>query len=131
MTESQLLAPFDEEVVRAVADANNVEYERLREAVADHQRTMRENPGVEDLVYEWRKQYDDPVLFRSAETFIVGLPPTVWEDYGSYLGLDDYVLAALSAVHQEQTIRTEDVDLTALAEGYVPLVVGREPTQRD
>jgi hypothetical protein len=117
--------PLEDDVIRAVAEANDVELDPLETAVADHQRTMRENPGVEDLVYEWRKQYDDPVLLREPDVFVVAVPPTVWDEYGSYLDLEEEVLQALVAVHQEQTLRTDGVDLEGLPDGHATVVVGR------
>jgi hypothetical protein len=126
MTDEPLRAPFDDDVVRTVAAANEIDVEPLETAVTDHQRTMRENPGVEDLVYEWRKQYDDPVLVRTPELYIVAVPPTVWEEYGAYLDLERELLEALSAVHQEQTVRTDAVDISAVPEGHTALVVARQ-----
>ncbi len=126
MTDETLLAPFDLAVIRTTAQRNDVEEGVLRDALATHQRTMRENPGVEDLVYEWRKQYDDPVLLRTPDLFIVAVPPTVWEEYGTHLELDDGVLPAVVAVHQEQTIRTDAVESTALPQDHTALVVARE-----
>lgn len=117
--------PLDDDVIRAVAEANDVPLEPLEAAVADHQRTMRENPGVEDLVYEWRKQFDDPVLLREPDIFIVAVPPTVWDEYGDFLDLEDDIYSALVAAHQEQTLRTDDVDLTGLPDGHATVVVGR------
>ena len=117
--------PFDDDVIRNVAEANDVALEPLEAAVADHQGTMRENPGVEDLVYEWRKQYDDPVLLREPGLFIVAVPPTVWDEYGSFLDLEDDLLCALVAVHREQTLRTDGVDLNRLPDGYATVVVRR------
>jgi hypothetical protein len=121
----ELLAPFDVAVIRTTAQHNDVEESALREALADHQRTMQENPGVEDLVYEWRKQYDDPVVARTESVFIVAVPPTVWEEYGDYLDLDESLLGAVAAVHQEQTTRTEDATLDGVPEGHTVIVVGR------
>jgi len=126
MTETDLLAPFDLAVIRTTAQHNPVDEAALREALTAHQRTMRENPGVEDLVYEWRKQYDDPVLARTPAQFVLAVPPTVWEQYADYLDFEDETLAAVTAVHQEQTIRTESVDLSGMPEGHVALIVGRE-----
>ena len=126
MTDDTLLAPFDDAVLRQVAAANDTELEALESALASHQRTMRENPGVEDLVYEWRNQYEDPVLLREPDVFIVGIPPTVWDEYGRYLDLEDDMLRALAAVHQEQTLRSDSVDLSGLPDGYATIVVGRE-----
>jgi len=126
MTDEALLSPFDEKLIAQVANANDIEVERLETAVADHQRTMRENPGVEDLVYEWRKQYDDPVLLRRPDVFIVAVPPAVWEEYAEYLEFEDDLLAAVTAVHQEQTIRTDAVELADLSGRETTLVAARE-----
>jgi len=121
-----VLDPFDVAVIRTAARDNDIEEPALREALADHQRTMRENPGVEDLVYEWRKQYDDPVLSRTDEMFILAVPSTVWEEYGDYLEMERPLLQAVVAVHQEQTIRSEEVDPEGLADAETVIVVGRE-----
>jgi len=129
MDDTALLAPFADEVVRGVAGANSVDEEQLRSALADHQRTMRENPGVEDLVYEWRKRFDDAVLHRTPETFFMAVRETVWEEYGTHLGLDDYLLAAVVAVHQEQVLRETAVDSTGIDEDAVALVVSRSSSQ--
>lgn len=126
MTDDALLAPFDDDVLRQVAAANDTELEPLESALASHQQTMRENPGVEDLVYEWRKQYDEPVLLRTPERFVLALPPTVWEEYADYLGFEDETLAAVTAVHQEETIREDRIEFSAIPDGHVALVVGRE-----
>ncbi|WP_420182722.1 hypothetical protein ACNO8S_07200 [Haloarcula sp. KBTZ06] len=129
MTDVALLAPFDDEVVRGVAGANSVDEEQLRTALADHQQTMRDNPGVEDLVYEWRKRFDDAVLRRTPETFFMAVRETVWEEYGAHLGLDDYLLAAVVAVHQEQVLRETAVDSSAIDEDAVALVVSRPSSE--
>ena len=118
MTASDPLAPFDEDVIRAVASENGIGEPLLREALADHQRTMRDNPGVEDLVYEWRKQYDDPVLARTESVFVVSVPPTVWEQYGEYLDIERATLRAVIAAHQEQTLRMEGVSLAGMAQDH-------------
>jgi hypothetical protein len=125
MTDTDLLAPFDENVLRAVASENDIELSLLRDALADHQRTMRDNPGVEDLVYEWRKQYDDPVLARTDSVFVVSVPPGVWEQYGEYLDIETPTLQAVTAVHQEQTVRMDRISLGGMAPGHTALVVSR------
>lgn len=125
MTDTDLLAPFDEELLRGVAGENDIELDALRDALADHQRAMRDTPGVEDLVYEWRKQYDDPVLSRTDSVFVVSVPPTVWEQYGEYLDIETPVLRAVIAAHQEQTLRMERVSLDGMATEHAVLVVNR------
>jgi hypothetical protein len=129
MAETELLSPFDGEVIRSVAGTNGVDEEQLRSALADHQRTMRQNPGVEDLVYEWRKRFDEAVLHRTPETFFMAVRETVWEEYGTHLGLDDYLLAAVVAVHQEQVLREPAVDSDAIDADAVALVVSRPGPQ--
>ena len=125
MTDDDLLAPFDLAVIRTTAQHNDIEEGALRDALADHQRTMRANPGVEDLVYEWRRQYDDPVLVRTPDVFVLALPPTVWEEYADYLEFEAETLGAVTAVHQEQTIRTDAVEFSSIPEGHLALVAGR------
>lgn len=126
MTAAALLAPFADDVLRQIAAANDIGREPLETALTSHQRTMRENPGVEDLVYEWRKQYDDPVIVRTPSLFALALPPTVWEQYGDHLDFEDEMLAAVTAVHQEQTIRMQSVDFADIPEGCVALLAARE-----
>lgn len=125
MTDSDLLAAFDDDVIRAVAGANDVDEQRLRDALEAHQRTMRDNPGVDDLVYEWRKRFDDSVLHRTPETFYVAVRESVWREYGDHLGLDDSLLGAVVAVHQEQVLRAAAVESDALDENAVAIVVSR------
>jgi len=125
MTDSDLLSPFDDDVIRAVAGANDIEEDRLRTALEDHQRTMRETPGVEDLVYEWRKRFDDAVLLRTPDTFYVSVREGIWREYGDHLELDDRLLGAVVAVHQEQVLRDDAVESDALDETTVAVVVSR------
>lgn len=122
---TDLLEPFDTAVIRSVASENDVTVDALETHLANHQQTMRETPGVEDLVYEWRKQYDDPVLTRTESMFVVALPPTVWEEYGEYLDLDTPVLQAVVAAHGEQTLRLSAVDLSGFPESHAPIIVAR------
>lgn len=127
MIDTDLLSPFDEEVIRGVASENGIDVAPLRETLADHQRTMRQNPGVEDLVYEWRRQYDDPVLARRESEYIVSVPPTVWEQYGDYLDIDRALLRSVTAAHQEQTLRKRDISLAGIPADHAALIVSREP----
>jgi len=126
MTGTDLLAPFNLDVIRSVAEENDIELSVVQEALMDHQQTMRDTPGVADLVYEWRKQYDDPVLRRTESTFVVAVPPAVWEEYGEYLDLSDALLAAVTAVHQEQSVRSPDIPFEELPTGDAVLIAVRE-----
>lgn len=125
MTDTDLLAPFDDEVIRAVASENDVDEDVLREALEDHQGTMRDNPGVDDLVYEWRKRFENPVLSRTDSRYVVAVRVSVWEEFGDYLDLKEDVLAAVVAVHQEQVLRSLSAEALTTAPELVPLVVAR------
>jgi transposase-like protein len=125
MVDSDLLAAFDDEVIRAVAAENDVERDLLVDALRDHQRTMRDNPGVENLVYEWRKQFQDPVLDRTPDRYVVAVKASVWEEFGSFLELSDEMLGAVVAVHQEQVLRSLSEGALTSAPELVPLVVTR------
>jgi len=125
MADSDLLAPFDDDVIERIAAENGVDGDLLRETLRDHQRTMRDNPGVENLVYEWRKQFDDAVLDRTPDTYVVGVRREVWDEFGEYLDVPDYLLAATIAVHQEQTLRRSGVELDGLDEADTVVVVAR------
>jgi hypothetical protein len=125
MTETDLLAPFHLAVIRSVANESDVPEPTVREALRDHQQTMRDSPGVDELVYEWRKRFEAPVLAQSESEYIVAVRPTVWEEYGEYLDLEADVLGALAAVHQEQTLRDDRVELTDIDPDAVPLIVAR------
>lgn len=126
MTDLDLLDAFDDAVVRSVASENGVDETRLRDALSDHQQTMRKTPGVENLVYEWRKQFEDPIVDRTPDRYVVAVRRAVWQEFAEYLDLDDYLLAAVSAVHQEQVLRSSEIDEHMLGTDRIPMIVVRE-----
>lgn len=94
------LAVFDEAVVAAVARESGLDAETLRGAIRRHQEQMRDLPGVEDLVYEWRKTLpQDPLLERREDAYLLVVHPNVWPQFVDALDLDDDELAALREVH--------------------------------
>jgi hypothetical protein len=97
------LAPFEDDILAAVADESGVDETALRESLRRHQRTARENPGVDDLVYEWRKYLPyDPLVDRTETAYYCALRVGVWDEYADYLGVD---LTAVMAVHDRQARR--------------------------
>ncbi|WP_244257074.1 hypothetical protein [Halomicrobium sp. IBSBa] len=60
---------FDTTDVERSASEFAVDPAALTERLADHQAAVEELPGVENLVYEWRKQYEDPLIERTAEVY--------------------------------------------------------------
>lgn len=96
--------PFDEEHLAAVASEYPVTAERLRELLDEHQAVMERLPGAENLVYEWRKQFDATVLARSEGWYFVAAPEWAWDEFADTLEVNDAEMTALAAVH-ERTIR--------------------------
>jgi transposase-like protein len=97
------LAPFDDSVLAAVARDHGVTVGTLRDLVRRHQELVRRLPGVDDLVYEWRRGFpNDPVVERRSEAYFLSVADTVWPEYVSTLSLDEREAAALRAVHRRQ-----------------------------
>lgn len=95
----------DEPIERAAADAD-LPASALRSIVERHQESVRDLPGVEDVVYEWRSQFhEDPLVHRTPAVYVLTLRPHVWEEFGDALDLSDGELAALRDVHDRQARR--------------------------
>ena len=105
------LAAFEERVIDAVAADHAVEPGRLTELVRAHQTNVRELPGVEDIVYEWRNYFhQDPLVGRTPTVYYLALPDHVWEEFVDDLGLDAAERDALLAVHDRQARAASDED---------------------
>ncbi|WP_459193941.1 hypothetical protein [Halosimplex sp. J119] len=97
------LAAFDDDVIGAAADAHDVTAERLAELVRTHQSNVRELPGVEDIVYEWRNYFhQDPLVGRTQDAYYLALPDHVWEEFIADMDIEDPERAALLAAHDRQ-----------------------------
>jgi hypothetical protein len=100
---SDELAAFDEAVLESVATDRDVSVERLTDIVRTHQSNVRELPGVEDIVYEWRNYFHrDPLVGRTEGAYYLALPDHVWAEFTDDLGLDEAEGAALLAAHDAQ-----------------------------
>lgn len=105
MTEGTDGPVFDEDVVSAVAAEYGVDRTELATLVRRHQAGVDALPGVENLAYEWRKQFEAPVLERTADAYYLAVPASVWNEFGDHLGVEGDELAALIGVHRRQTIQ--------------------------
>ncbi|MFB6157383.1 MAG: hypothetical protein ABEJ34_06035 [Haloferacaceae archaeon] len=93
------LAAFDGAVVAAVADDDD----RLRRLARRHQEAVRENPGVDDIVYEWRRAYPhQPLVGRTDGAYYLLVEPAAWREFGDALGLDDVERGLLTTLHARQ-----------------------------
>lgn len=123
------LAPFEDAVFEAVTERTGADPAALRALVQRHQESARDLPGVDDLIYEWRKFLPyDPVVARTDEAFHCVVLPTIWDDFADALDLDDGERERLLAVHDEQARRaaTARGESTAVFDGATPLVLTRE-----
>lgn len=94
------LAPFDEALIETVAVDRGRDAEALRGLVRRHQEQIRELPGVENLVYEWRTLLpSDPLVERRTDVYLLAVEPNVWPQFADALEVDADALAAIKAVH--------------------------------
>ena len=97
------LAAFDDEHLRAAAADENVDPADLRSLVRRHQERVRELPGVENLVYEWRRTFPrSPLIERREDAYYLLLRTDVWAEYREALSLTDVAFAALQTAHAQQ-----------------------------
>lgn len=124
MTDStDLLAPFDDRIVETVAGRHDVTAEELRDLLRRHQRQARDNPGVEDLVYEWRSQFrGQPVVHRTVDAYYLRLRDHVWDEFADALDIPETELRAVLDVHEEQTRR---ITGAGVGDGQRLMVLGR------
>ncbi|MFB6232873.1 MAG: hypothetical protein ABEH61_01305 [Haloarculaceae archaeon] len=99
----QPLAAFDDETFARVADRTDVAADRLRALTRRHQEGVRELPGVDDIVYEWRNHFHlDPLVHRTEAVYALALPAHVWEEFSDRLDLSPSERDALERVHDRQ-----------------------------
>jgi len=92
--------PFDADVLAVAARTHDVSGADLSVAVARHQESVEALPGVENLAYEWRRQYESPLLERTSDAYYLVVPDHVWAEFGDALGLSDAMLDAVRDVHR-------------------------------
>lgn len=118
------LAAFDDEVVEAAAAEVDCSPDALRDLVRRHQALVRETPGVDDLLYEWRKYYpSDPLVARTDRAFHVVLRDRVWTEFTDRLALSPAERRALLAVHERQA--RAEADDGGVLDGGAPMVLTR------
>jgi hypothetical protein len=104
MTDRDELDAFDPDLLAAVAEDHGVGVDRLTTLARTHQSNVRDLPGVEDIVYEWRSQFHwDPLLARTTGAYYLALPDHVWDEFADSLGVTDAERDALVALHDRQT----------------------------
>jgi hypothetical protein len=101
------LAAFDDGVAGAVAAEFGLPPATLRALVRRHQETVRRLPGVEDVVYEWRRSLPvSPLVERRSGAYLLAVPGHVWPEFREEMALSDVEYDALRAVHARQFVRS-------------------------
>lgn len=96
-------AAFDDAVIAAAAEAAGRQPDALATLVARHQQSVRDLPGVEDIVYEWRNHFHrDPLVHREPGVYVLALPAHVWDEFADALDASEAELDVLVAVHDRQ-----------------------------
>jgi hypothetical protein len=97
------LSAFDDEQFAAVSDEHDIGVNVLRALAKSHQEGIRELPGVDDIVYEWRNQFhQDPLVYRTDAVYVLALQSHVWTEFATSLDISDGELAALRTLHDRQ-----------------------------
>jgi hypothetical protein len=100
------LDAFADAAIDTVAASTGIEADRLREIAREHQEGVRDLPGVDDIVYEWRNQFHlDPLLHRESDVYVLALQDHVWTEFGDRMDLGAGELDALRTLHDEQARR--------------------------
>jgi len=124
MSDRPPLAGFDDETIERVATDHGLDPAALRTLVARHQEGVRDLPGVEDIVYEWRSQFhEDPLVHRTDAVYVLALRSSVWDEFADSLDLDGAADEALRAVHARQA--RSHVDGTDRLDAGAPMVLTR------
>jgi hypothetical protein len=96
------LAAFDDETFDRVAGETGVPADRLRTLTRRHQEGVRDLPGVDNIVYEWRNHFHvDPLVARTDAVYVLALPSHVWDEFADRLELAAEK-EGLLAVHDRQ-----------------------------
>jgi hypothetical protein len=104
MSDRDELDAFDDDLLASVAEQRDIDLDRLTALVRTHQSNVRELPGVDDIVYEWRNQFHlDPLLARTGAAYYLALPGHVWDEFADSLDVTDAERDALVALHDRQT----------------------------
>ena len=128
MTERDALGVFDAGLVTDVAGDHDIDSDRLSTLARTHQSNVRDLPGVDDIVYEWRTQFhQDPLLARTSAAYYLALPDHVWDEFAEDIGVSEAERAALVDLHGRQTrIDADEVGAdTARLETSEPVVLTR------
>lgn len=112
-TQREPLAAFDSELLAESVESFALTDSKLEQLLRRHQEGVRELPGVDNIVYEWRTQFhDEPLLHRDEDVYVLALQDHVWGEFADYLGLADIEIDAIQSAHERQAQRFDGIDET-------------------
>ncbi|MFT4880382.1 MAG: hypothetical protein ACI9CA_001705 [Natronomonas sp.] len=101
------LAAFEDDLLESVGA--EVGAGRLAALAREHQAGVRDRPGVDNIVYEWRRQLPgDPLVLRTTAVYVLALPGGVWAEFLDELGVNGREAEALRRLHDRQAGRLVD-----------------------
>lgn len=120
------LAAFDDEIVATTATDADVPQAALDDMITRQQELVREYPGVDNLVFEWRRAFpNDPLVRRTERAYYLVVGEHVWTDFQSRLDLSDDDLRTLRTVHERQFRVTVGEDAASIGPDAHAIVLTR------
>lgn len=107
------------------ADEHELSPATLADALARIGESVRDYPGIHDLVYEYRRAFRfDPLVARHGDAYYCCVPPRVWPEFADAADLSDAERTACLAVHDRIVHRVVGSDaLDGYPEDHDPLVL--------
>lgn len=120
------LEPFDPERLREVAAERGVTVDALERLVARHHAHADSMPGVDELVFEWRRFLGyDPLVARTDDAYHLAVDESVWREFGAQMGVDDEAVETLMTLHDRQARAAADDGSTAPYDRRAAMVLAR------
>jgi hypothetical protein len=100
------LTPFDPALVARVAAEHGFDAGVLAALVRRHHEYAARVPGIDELVFEWRRTFAyDPLVARTDDAYYLVVDSNIWTEFATQMRLDDNEIAALRALHNRQARR--------------------------
>jgi hypothetical protein len=97
------LGPFDSNRLAAVAADRGVAADALEALVRRHHAHADSMPGVDELVFEWRRFLGyDPLVARTDDAYHLAVDESIWREFGEQMGLDEEAVEALMTLHDRE-----------------------------
>lgn len=97
------VALFDTDRLASVAADRGIAVDALEDLVQRHHAHADSMPGVDELVFEWRRFLDyEPLVARTADAYHLAVDESIWREFGEQMGLDEAAVDALMLLHDRE-----------------------------